>query len=80
MVDTLSFTSVNNLVYNVDMPINTEKTKVIQTVVTIEEYQRILEGVAATKKAGRKTTVSKYVANILRECWQTEDFFTPTPQ
>jgi len=76
MVDTSPFTVVNNLVYNVAMPINTKTTKIVQTVLTLEEYNRILLAVESKKKSGHKITVSKYVRNKLLECWQTEDFLS----
>jgi len=59
------------------MPINDENSKVIQAVVTMEEYERIRAAVKAAKKSGRKMTVSKYVAYKLRECWRAEDLFMP---
>ena len=66
---------VTNLVYNVVMPINTEKSKVIQVVVTQEDYQRVRRAVAAIKHSGHKITVSKYVAGALIERLNTEELF-----
>ena len=43
--------------------------------ITEAEFQRIRLATETAKKNGRKMTISKYVAGVLRSHWETEQLF-----
>jgi hypothetical protein len=57
------------------MPINKAKRHTVQAVLTTEEYERIKIAVENKKRAGYKMTVSKYVAELVRQHLETEKLF-----
>ena len=64
---------MTHLVYNVDMPINTKVSHRVQVTLTIEEYNQILQRVSEVKKAGYKSSVSKYAAMAIRNQLVTDE-------
>jgi hypothetical protein len=52
-----------------------KNTKQVTAIVTIDEYQRLKNEVYALQHEGRKVTMSRYIARVLREHWKAQDLF-----
>ena len=62
-----------HVVYNVDMPINTKASHRISVTLTLDEYNQVLQRVSEVKKAGYKSTASKYIATAVRNQLVTDE-------
>ena len=64
---------MSHILYNVDMPINTKTSHRVYVTLTLEEYKLVLQRVSEVKKAGYKSTASKYIAMAVRNQLTTDE-------
>ena len=62
-----------HVVYNVGMAINTKTSHRVSVTLTLEEYKLVLQRVSEVKKAGYKSTASKYMAMAVRNQLTTDE-------